>query len=78
MTASELSSEFNIRDERYSLEDCECGDVVGEDAEAAGEGGDVDLLDVGVRVVHRVRRGEGERHLGHAALLLRDERGGRY
>merc|ERR1712122_89896 len=58
------------------LEDCECGDVVGEDAEAAGEGGDVDLLDVGVGVVHRVRRGEGERHLGHAALL-RGHPGGR-
>ena len=49
--------------------------MVGEDAEAAGEGGDVDLLDVGVRVVHGAGRSEGERHLGHAALLWRDERG---
>ena len=49
--------------------------MVGEDAEAAGEGGDVDLLDVGVRVVHGVGRGEGERHLGHAASLFGDERG---
>ena len=48
--------------------------MVGEDAEAAGEGRDVDLLDVGVGVVHRVRRGEGERHLGHAAPLLGNER----
>ena len=43
--------------------------MVGEYAEAAGERGHVDLPHVGVRVVHRVRRREGERHLGHAALL---------
>ena len=52
-----------------SLEYCECGDVVGEDTEAAGEGGHVDLLHVGVSVVHRVGRSEGERHLRHAAPL---------